>query len=52
MKCKKLMIDLEVEVGGIITNASQQQNTRSKTLMLNKGVKDRSSWVAISSKEE
>ena len=52
MKCKKLMIDLEVEVGDTITNASQLQNTCRKILMLNKGVKDCSSWVAISSNKK
>jgi hypothetical protein len=40
MKLKKLIIDLEVEAGGTIINASQRQNTCSRTLVLNEGMKD------------
>jgi hypothetical protein len=54
MKQKKLIIDLEVEVGGTITNASQQQNTCIKMLVSNKGMKDcpHLSHAAGDSKEE
>jgi hypothetical protein len=54
MKLKKLIIDLEVEASGTITNASQRQNIHSKTLVLNERKKDRphSSWAAGSSEEE
>jgi hypothetical protein len=54
MKSHKLIIDFEVEACGIITNASQRQNTCSRTLVLNEGMKDcpYSSRVGGSSKEE
>jgi hypothetical protein len=54
MKRQKLNIDLEVEASGIIMNASQQQNTCSKMLVLNKGMKNHpcSSQAAGSSEEE
>ena len=53
MKLKKLIIDLEVEVSGIITNACQRQNIHSKTLVLNDREKDRPSLSqAVASSEE
>jgi ribonuclease HI len=49
---EKLMIDLKVEAGGTISNTSQRQNTRSRILVLNEGIKNQpcSSRVAYSSK--
>jgi hypothetical protein len=54
MKHKKLIIDLENEASGTITNPSQWQNTCSRMLLLNEGVKDRphSLRAVGSSKEE
>jgi hypothetical protein len=54
MKRKKLIIDLEFEASGIITNASQQQNTYNRMLVLKEGLKDcpHTSRVVGSSKEE
>jgi hypothetical protein len=40
LKCKKLLINLEVEVGGTIMDPSQRRNIHSRKLALKEGVKE------------